>query len=120
VATGPAFYCLLFKRIDESVESTGKPVVLVLMTGVPSHCPGVSKYSCYYQRRYGGQSAGTAIAEVLFGECNPAGGYPSRSTRVIRTPIFSDYSMNNRTAISKETFVWIWIRIKLYQFYMTN
>jgi beta-glucosidase len=47
---------------------------------------------------YGGQSAGTAVADILFGDYNPAGRLPVTFYKTEKDlPDFSDYSMAGRT-----------------------
>lgn len=83
----------------KALEATGKPLVFVMMTGsalaIPyeaSHIPAI------INAWYGGQSAGTAIADVLFGDYNPAGRLPVTFYRSDSDlPDFTDYSMKNRT-----------------------
>jgi len=86
-------------RLLEAVCALGKPVVLVVMSGSPlainwahEHVPGI------VQVFYAGQSTGTALAEVLFGDCSPAGRLPVTYPRSLeQLPEFTDYSMQGRT-----------------------
>ena len=87
------------RTLLEAVCKTGKPVVLVNMTGsamdlryADEHCAAV------LQGWYPGARGGTAIAEVLFGKVSPSGKLPLtfyRSTEDL--PDFLDYDMTNRT-----------------------
>lgn len=59
------------------IQATGTPVILVLVTGKPfalswekEHLPAI------LVQWYGGQEAGHAIADVLFGRTNPSGHLP--------------------------------------------
>jgi len=83
----------------QKVAATGKPVILVLMSGsalapvwADENLPAI------LQGWYPGAEGGKAIAEILFGETNPSGRLPFtfyRSTDDL--PDFSDYAMDNRT-----------------------
>lgn len=87
------------QELMEAVYATGKPVVLVLMTGsalsvtwADEHIPAI------LNAWYPGALGGRAVASVLFGETNPSGKLPVtfyRSTEEL--PAFTDYSMENRT-----------------------
>ena len=87
------------RRLLETVCETGKPVVLVLLTGSASdlryadeHCAAV------LQGWYPGGRGGQAIADILFGKVSPSGKLPVtfyRSTEDL--PDFTDYNMENRT-----------------------
>jgi len=83
----------------KALKATGKPVVFVMMTGSAIATPWESRnIPAILNAWYGGQSAGAAIADVLFGDYNPSGRLPvtfygSDSD----LPPFEDYSMDNRT-----------------------
>jgi len=83
----------------QSLKSTGKPVVFVMMTGSALATPWESEnISAILNAWYGGQSAGTAIADVLFGDYNPAGRLPVTFYKSDNDLAgFSNYSMANRT-----------------------
>jgi len=64
-------------QLLKALKSTGKPVVFVLMTGSAIAIPWEAEnIPAIINAWYGGQSAGTAIADVLFGDYNPAGRLP--------------------------------------------
>lgn len=83
----------------KALKVTGKPIVFVMMTGsaiaIPweaENIPGI------VNAWYGGQAAGTAVADVLFGDYSPAGRLPVTFYKSDSDlPPFEDYSMSNRT-----------------------
>jgi beta-glucosidase len=81
------------------LQRTGKPVVFVMMTGSAIATPWeADNIPAIVNAWYGGQDAGTAIADVLFGDYNPSGRLPVTFYKGDSDlPDFSDYSMNNRT-----------------------
>ncbi len=86
-------------ELMKALHATGKPVVFVMMTGSAIAIPWESEnLPAIVNAWYGGQGAGTAIADVLFGDYNPAGRLPVTFYKSDSDlPGFSDYSMNNRT-----------------------
>jgi beta-glucosidase len=91
----PAIQSELLKEL----QSTGKPVVFVLMTGSAIGLEWESQnIPAIINAWYGGQAAGQAIADVIFGDYNPAGRLPVTFYKgVDDLPDFEDYSMKNRT-----------------------
>ena len=86
-------------QMMKALQTTGKPVVFVMMTGSAIALPWEDEnIPAIVNAWYGGQSAGTAIADVLFGDYNPAGRLPVTFYRSDSDlPGFSDYSMKGRT-----------------------
>jgi len=83
----------------EAVAATGKPVVLVLLSGsalavnwANEHVPAI------VQAWYPGEEGGAAVADALFGDYNPAGRLPVTFYKSVeQLPAFDNYSMDGRT-----------------------
>ena len=87
------------RELLEAVVKTGKPVVLVNMTGsamdlrdAQEHCAAV------VQAWYPGARGGRVVADILFGALSPSGKLPVTFYHdTEELPDFEDYSMKNRT-----------------------
>jgi beta-glucosidase len=83
----------------QKLSALGKPMVLVLLNGsalavnwARDHVPAI------VEAWYPGQAAGTALADVLFGDYNPAGRLPVTFYKSAdQLPLFNDYRMKGRT-----------------------
>ncbi len=86
-------------ELMKALKSTGKPVVFVMMTGSAIAIPWENEnIPAIVNAWYGGQAAGTAIADVLFGDYNPAGRLPVTFYKSDSDlPDFKSYDMTNRT-----------------------
>lgn len=90
---------MIQRRVIESLQNAGKKVIFVCCSGSPiaieketENCQAI------LQAWYPGQEGGKAVAEVLFGDYNPAGRLPVTMYRnTQQLPDFEDYNMNNRT-----------------------
>ncbi len=87
------------EHLLQRIMAVGKPTVLVLLNGsalavdwADEHVPAI------LEAWYPGQAAGTAIADVLFGDYDPAGRLPvTFYRRVDDLPPFESYAMEGRT-----------------------
>ncbi len=81
------------------LHTTGKPVVFVMMTGSAIATPWeAANLPAIVNSWYGGQAAGTALADVLFGDYNPSGRLPVTFYKSeTQLPAFDNYSMEGRT-----------------------
>ena len=83
----------------KALQATGKPVIFVNCSGGAVAFPWEAEnLAAILQAWYPGEAGGTALAGILFGDCNPSGHLPVtfyRSTRDL--PDFTNYSMANRT-----------------------
>jgi beta-glucosidase len=87
------------EKLLEAVAATGKPVVLLLLNGGPiSTAWATAHVDAIVEAWYPGEEGGTAIADVLFGDYNPAGRLPvTIYPSVDQLPPFADYKMAGRT-----------------------
>ena len=87
------------RELLEAVVATGKPVILVNMTGsamdlryAQEHCAAI------VQAWYPGARGGRVVADILIGEISPSGKLPVTFYRdTEELPDFEDYSMKGRT-----------------------
>ncbi len=78
---------------------TGKPVVFVMLTGSAMAIEWEAEnLPAILNAWYPGQAGGVAVADVLFGDYNPAGRLPVTFYKSEKDlPDFEDYSIDNRT-----------------------
>jgi beta-glucosidase len=82
-----------------ALKASGKPVVLVLCCATSMGVPWEAEnLDAILQAWYPGQEGGTAVADVLFGDYNPAGRLPVTFYRATSDlPDYLNYSMLGRT-----------------------
>lgn len=87
------------RKLMEVIAGTGKPVVLVNMTGSAMDLRFAdAHFSAVVQGWYPGARGGKAIAELLFGKYSPSGKLPvTFYNSADDLPAFTDYAMENRT-----------------------
>lgn len=87
------------ERLLEAAVATGTPVVVVLTSGSAVALNLAAQHAAaVLQLWYGGEEAGTAIAQTLAGLNNPAGRLPVTFYRSADDlPPFEDYAMEGRT-----------------------
>lgn len=87
------------EELLEAIINTGKPTALVVLNGSAVAINRANDLvSAVVEAFYPGQAAGTAVADVLFGDYNPAGRLPvTFYASAEDLPPFEDYSMKERT-----------------------
>ena len=87
------------KEFLKALKATGKPIVEVVCTGSALALNWEDgNVDAILNAWYGGEAAGTAVADILFGDYNPAGRLPVTFYKSIdQLPAFEDYSMKGRT-----------------------
>ncbi len=87
------------QELLERIAAVGKPTVLVILCGSAVAVPWAETHiPAILQAWYPGQEGGNGIADVIFGDCNPAGRLPITVYRDLeQLPPFEDYSMEGRT-----------------------
>lgn len=87
------------RRVLSILKENGKKVVLINFSGSAMACvPETQSCDAILQAWYPGQAGGTAIADVLFGDYNPAGRLPITFYKGLsQLSDYEDYSMKGRT-----------------------
>ncbi len=87
------------RNLMQAIEATGKPVILVLLNGSALAINEANqKVDAILSAGYPGQEGGTAVADVLFGDYNPAGRLPVTYYKSVnQLPPFDEYDMAGRT-----------------------
>jgi beta-glucosidase len=83
----------------KALKETGKPLVLVLMSGSAIALPWETEnVNAIMNAWYGGEFGGNAIVDVILGDYNPSGHLPLTCyAGDADLPDFEDYNMSNRT-----------------------
>ncbi|WP_346858170.1 glycoside hydrolase family 3 C-terminal domain-containing protein [uncultured Draconibacterium sp.] len=87
------------RELMKAVAASGKPVILVLLNGSALAVNWANEnLTAIISAGYPGQEGGTAVADVLFGDYNPAGRLPVTYYKSVdQLPAFEDYNMTGRT-----------------------
>jgi len=82
----------------EELKKTGKPIILVLMSGRPNSIEWANdNVDAILEAWYPGTMGGPAIADVLYGDYNPSGKLPITFPRNVgQVPIFHDMKNTGR------------------------
>lgn len=81
------------EELVHALQASGKPIVLVLVTGKPFAIPELKKsIPAIVVQWYGGEQEGNSIADMLFGNINPSGKLPvSFPQSVGHLPVYYNY-----------------------------
>lgn len=87
------------ERFLKALKATGKPIVFVMMNGSALSINWENEnIPAILEAWYPGEEGGNAVADILFGDYNPAGRLPVTFYKGIdQLPAFEDYNMKNRT-----------------------
>ncbi|PSR36118.1 MAG: beta-glucosidase [Sulfobacillus thermosulfidooxidans] len=80
-------------ELVRAIANTGTPVILVLLNGRPIALTDVEPYvAAIVDAWLPGSEGGQAIADVLFGDCNPSGKLPISFPRTVgQVPVFYNH-----------------------------
>ncbi len=81
------------QQLVEAVAATGKPVVVVLINGRPLALPWIAEHiPAVIEAWLPGEEGGSAVADVLFGDVNPAGRLPVTLPRAVgQVPLYYNH-----------------------------
>ncbi|MFX1453586.1 MAG: glycoside hydrolase family 3 C-terminal domain-containing protein, partial [Promethearchaeota archaeon] len=87
------------EELLKEIHAIGKPIILALTSGSALSVNFANKHiPAILEVWYPGEEGGTALADIIFGDYNPAGRLPVTFYKSIdQVPDFRDYSMDGRT-----------------------
>jgi len=87
------------REFIQKLKNAGKKIIYINCSGsAMGLVPEIESCEAIIQAWYPGQAGGTAVADVIFGDYNPAGRLPVTFYKNIQQlPDFEDYSMKGRT-----------------------
>lgn len=82
----------------KALKLTGKPLVIVLMSGRPLTLPWEDEHAdAMLQAWFGGTEAGNAVADLVFGDFNPSGKLTTTFPRVVgQIPLYYNHKSTGR------------------------
>lgn len=88
----------------QAIIGTGQPTVVIISSGKPTTEEWISNSSSALdQQFYPSEQRGNALADVLFGNCDPSGKLSVSFPRDVGTlPIFYDYLNSGRSITDSE------------------
>ncbi|MBD2714027.1 beta-glucosidase BglX [Microvirga sp. STR05] len=88
----------------KALKKTGKPLVLVLMSGRPLALPWEDKNAdAILETWFAGSQAGNAIADVLFGAYNPSGKLTATFPQSVgQIPLYYNHKMTGRPYVGQQ------------------
>ncbi|HEX9492976.1 MAG TPA: glycoside hydrolase family 3 C-terminal domain-containing protein, partial [Thermoanaerobaculia bacterium] len=94
------------QKLLESLVATGKPVILVVMSGRPLAISWAAEHvGAIVQAWFLGTESGHALADVLFGDVNPSGRLPVTVPRATgQAPIYYNHLPTGRPADPKDKY----------------
>jgi beta-glucosidase len=94
------------EQLERAIVATGKPVVLVLMSGRPLNLSWSAEHvPAIVETWFLGDETGHAIADVLFGDVNPSGRLPVTFPRSVgQVPIYYAQKNTGRPAVEGQHF----------------
>jgi beta-glucosidase len=94
------------RRLAQAVHATGKPVAVVLMNGRPLSIPWLAdNVPAILEAWYLGVQTGPAVADVLFGDVNPAGKLPVSFPRTVgQVPVYYNHRNTGRPPSERERY----------------
>ncbi len=89
------------EKLLEAVAATGKPVILVVMSGRPLEIKWAAEHVAAILEAWSpGMEGGHAVADVLFGDVNPSGKLPASLPRAVgQEPLYYAQMPTGRPAV---------------------